>query len=278
MLRESPCYGLDAAAPRHVQCRASPGVAAVQEVGGTLDWGAGGHPGSACFGGSAGMATFVERADRAGDAALELGPPPALADVPGRLRYGWRLWQARRHRRSRLVADVRRRVQSAGLAGVAAMVILNFLYYTGAFLLLWTLVLQPPRGLGVAGAARRIGQALGIVYVASISSKVPRAAAMLLLAPGLNRAMTAAQHALGLTSQRQVFALLLAVCLGAFFTAVGVGAPQRRQGDARHRPMRPCPGASALLDARLSEALDAYIKSRTGLSLGGNEDLLCFAK
>ena len=46
--------------------------------------------GSARFGGNAGMATFVERA---GDAALELGPPPPLGNVPGRLRYGWRLWQ-----------------------------------------------------------------------------------------------------------------------------------------------------------------------------------------
>ena len=33
-------------------------------------------------------------------------------------------------------------------------------------------MLQPPRGLGAAAAARHIGQALGIVYVASISSKV----------------------------------------------------------------------------------------------------------
>ena len=44
----------------------------------------------------------------------------------------------------------------------------------GAFLLLWTVVLRPPRGLGVAGAAQRIGQTLGIAYVASISSKVRR--------------------------------------------------------------------------------------------------------
>ena len=40
--------------------------------------------------------------------------------------------QARQHRRGRLVADLRRRVQSAGLAGVGAMVILNSVYYTGA--------------------------------------------------------------------------------------------------------------------------------------------------
>jgi len=41
-------------------------------------------------------------------------------------------------------------------------------------LLLWTVVLRPPRGLGAAGAAQRIGQTLGIAYVASISSKVRR--------------------------------------------------------------------------------------------------------
>lgn len=36
------------------------------------------------------MAKFCERA---GDAAPALGPLPPLSDVPGRLRYGWRLWQ-----------------------------------------------------------------------------------------------------------------------------------------------------------------------------------------
>ena len=51
-----------------------------------------GVAGSARFGGSAGMATFV---GRAGDGALELGLLPPLSDVPGRLRYGWRLWQVR---------------------------------------------------------------------------------------------------------------------------------------------------------------------------------------
>lgn len=40
--------------------------------------------------------------------------------------------QARQHRRGLLVADLKRRVQSAGLAGVGAMVILNSVYYTGA--------------------------------------------------------------------------------------------------------------------------------------------------
>ena len=39
--------------------------------------------------------------------------------------------QARQRRRGQLVADLRRRVQSAGLAGVGAMVILNSVYYTG---------------------------------------------------------------------------------------------------------------------------------------------------
>ena len=34
-------------------------------------------------------------------------------------------------------------------------------------------------------------------------SQVPRAAAMLLLAPGVSRAMASAQHTLGLSSQRQ---------------------------------------------------------------------------
>ncbi len=45
----------------------------------------------------------------------------------------------------------------------------------GAFLLMWTLVLCPPRGLGMAGAAQRVGQTLGIVYVGSIPSKARRA-------------------------------------------------------------------------------------------------------
>ncbi len=40
---------------------------------------------------------------------------------------------------------------------------------------MWTLVLCPPRGLGMAGAAQRVGQTLGIVYVGSIPSKARRA-------------------------------------------------------------------------------------------------------
>ena len=43
--------------------------------------------------------------------------------------------QARQRRRGQLVADLRRRMQSAGLAGVGAMVILNSVYYTGARML-----------------------------------------------------------------------------------------------------------------------------------------------
>ena len=87
-------------------------------------------PGSACFSGSAGTATFSEQPDEAGSAML--GPLPPFTDVPGRLRYGSRVWQARRQQRDSLIADLKGRVQSAGLAGVAAMVILNSLYYSGA--------------------------------------------------------------------------------------------------------------------------------------------------
>ncbi len=87
-------------------------------------------PGSACFGGSDGTATFAEHRQEEGQAAL--GALPPLSDVPGRLRYGYRLWQARRERRGALAAVLRQRVQRAGLSGMAAVAVLNSLYYSGA--------------------------------------------------------------------------------------------------------------------------------------------------
>lgn len=80
-------------------------------------------PGSACFGGSNGTATFAEHRQEEGQAAL--GALPPLSDVPGRLRYGYRLWQARRERRGALAAVLRQRVQRAGLSGMAAVAVLN---------------------------------------------------------------------------------------------------------------------------------------------------------
>ena len=67
-------------------------------------------------------------------------------------------------------------------------------------MLLLQLCLSPAQGFASAGCACTVYADLACF---GLSAQVPRAAAMLLLAPGLSRAMAAAQHTLGLSSQRQ---------------------------------------------------------------------------
>ncbi len=102
--------------------------------------------------------------------------------------------------------NLQARLAAAGLAGVASYGLLNTLYYTVAFLLVWATVGKPPgAGRGAAAAAAAVAKAVGIVWVASQPLKAPRAGAALLLAPAVDRLLGWLAARLRLPSKRAAF-------------------------------------------------------------------------
>eukprot|EP00898_Chlorokybus_atmophyticus_P005368 jgi/Chlat1/5832/Chrsp4S00493 len=97
---------------------------------------------------------------------------------------GW--WRGLRAENARLVAQLR----GLGLAGVLSYGLLNTLYYTVAFLVVWTTVVKVPRSLGLAGAAQRFVQVMAMVWAGSQITKLPRAAGAVVLAPFVDGALT----------------------------------------------------------------------------------------
>lgn len=100
--------------------------------------------------------------------------------------------------------------------------IFNTIYYTATFAFFWLVVAKVPRGLGLAASAQKFLTVMAAVWAGSQVTKVPRAAAALVLAPVVDRLMAWLQRVGKLESRRQVFGFFVACCLGLAFTLFSV--------------------------------------------------------
>ncbi|PRW60029.1 TY4B-J: Transposon Ty4-J Gag-Pol poly [Chlorella sorokiniana] len=188
-----------------------------------------GGSGSASFGlgsagaGKAGVAAFVGSPwqgpaaappVRLGVAGVAAAAPPATSPAADTAAAGQgSLWN---------LASLQQRLQSLGLAGVMAYGLFNTLYYTATFAFFWLVVAKVPRGLGLAVTAQKFLTVMAAVWAGSQVTKVPRAAAALVLAPLVDRLMAWLQRVGKLESRRQVFGFFVAGCLGLAFTLFSV--------------------------------------------------------
>ena len=123
----------------------------------------------------------------------------------------------------------RAELAAAGLlaAGFAAMALANALWYSAAFLISWRAVLaaNSPAAVARASSWALAAKAFAISYAVSQASKVPRGAAILLLAPAADRALGSASRRTGL-SKWQLAGAFGAACLGLLLAVVAttVGA------------------------------------------------------
>ncbi|KAL4859230.1 hypothetical protein ACK3TF_000981 [Chlorella vulgaris] len=108
--------------------------------------------------------------------------------------------------------STRLRLQSLGLAGVAAYGLLNTGYYVCTFLFFWCYVARVPTGQGIAASAKAFAAVMGAVWAGSQVTKGLRAAVALAIAPLVDRWMGTVQRALRLESKQAVFAVFVACC------------------------------------------------------------------
>ncbi|GMH33367.1 hypothetical protein BSKO_01201 [Bryopsis sp. KO-2023] len=136
------------------------------------------------------------------------GKPPQgiFAQLTGAMK-GWKL-QA--HRQTS-------KLQAFGLAGIAAYGILNTLYYTCAFVLVWGFVVKPQPGLGIAAASTKFVEVMGLVWAGSQVTKLLRLGGALLFAPIVDKALEFIRTKLKLPNKQKAF---LAVVLGCMSIAL----------------------------------------------------------
>ena len=123
----------------------------------------------------------------------------------------------------------RAKLAAAGLlaAGFASMALANTLWYSAAFLISWKAVLaaNSPAAVARASVWALAAKAFAISYAVSQASKVPRGAAILLLAPAADRVLNSVSKKTKL-SKWQLSGGFGVACLGLLLSVVAttVGA------------------------------------------------------
>ena len=116
------------------------------------------------------------------------------------------------------------------------MAFANALWYSAAFLISWKAVLaaNSPAAVARASSWALAAKAFAVSYAISQASKVPRGAAILLLAPAADRALGAASEKTGLTKW-QLAAGFGVACLGLLLSVVAATVGVRRRRSRRCR-------------------------------------------
>jgi hypothetical protein len=106
-------------------------------------------------------------------------------------------------------------LRAYGLAGVLSYGLLNTLYYSVAFLVAWTTVVQAPSGLGYAAAGKAFAKTFVLVWAGSQLTKPLRAAGAVVGAPLAKRLLGAVRGRLppGWATDGSAFAVLVLGCL-----------------------------------------------------------------
>lgn len=105
--------------------------------------------------------------------------------------------------------NLKQNLAAAGLSGIASYGICNTLYYSFAFVVVWFSVANIPRGQGIAFATTNAFKTLAIVWAGSQITKVPRAAAALVLSPAMDRILAWIRDTFNMMNKRRAFFLVI---------------------------------------------------------------------
>lgn len=111
------------------------------------------------------------------------------------------------------LTTLKSQLAALGVAGVVAYGILNTLYYTFAFYLIWHYVAKVPRGLGVSGTVAKCAEVAALTWVGSQATKVLRIAGAVVFSPLVASGLVVLQGAVGLRSRRSAASVVIAACL-----------------------------------------------------------------
>jgi len=125
--------------------------------------------------------------------------------MDGLWRCRWKSWMAESRR-------LRARLNSYGVSGLLAYGLLNTIYYTMGFLVVWLYLAKVPRGLGWSEVTKQFSIVMGLTWAASQITKVPRAALALFLAPTADGILIYVQARCRLRTRSNALLFLVATC------------------------------------------------------------------
>lgn len=117
--------------------------------------------------------------------------------------------------------SLKKQLASLGVAGLVAYGMLNTLYYTAAFYLVWRYVAKVPRGLGVTATAAKCADVVAITWVGSQATKLPRIAGAVMLSPVIDAGLAVLQRVLRLKSRGAAAAVVIILCLSMAVISYG---------------------------------------------------------
>lgn len=118
--------------------------------------------------------------------------------------------------------SLKKQLASLGVAGLVAYGMLNTLYYTAAFYLVWRYGAKVPRGLGVRATAAKCADVAAITWVGSQVTKLPRIAGAVMLSPIIDAGLAVLQRVLRLKSRGAAAAVVIILCL--FMAVISYGS------------------------------------------------------
>ncbi|KAJ4906861.1 Uncharacterized protein Rs2_10519 [Raphanus sativus] len=107
-----------------------------------------------------------------------------------------------------------KKLKRYGLSGILSYGLLNTVYYTAAFLLVWFYVAPAPGKMGYLAAAERFLKVMAMVWAGSQVTKLVRIGGAVALAPIVDRGLSWFTVKYKFKSQGKAFGAMVGICLG----------------------------------------------------------------
>ncbi|EFH56020.1 predicted protein [Arabidopsis lyrata subsp. lyrata] len=107
-----------------------------------------------------------------------------------------------------------KKLKRYGVSGILSYGILNTVYYSKAFLLVWFYVAPAPGKMGYLAAAERFLKVMAMVWAGSQVTKLIRIGGAVALAPIVDRGLSWFTVKCKFESQGKAFGALVGICLG----------------------------------------------------------------
>ncbi|EOA26286.1 hypothetical protein CARUB_v10024059mg [Capsella rubella] len=110
--------------------------------------------------------------------------------------------------------ELLKKLKRYGLSGILSYGLLNTVYYSTAFLLVWFYVAPAPGKMGYLAAAERFLKVMAMVWAGSQVTKLIRIGGAVALAPIVDRGLSWFTVKCKFESQGKAFGALVGICLG----------------------------------------------------------------
>ncbi|XP_010517180.1 PREDICTED: uncharacterized protein LOC104792676 isoform X6 [Camelina sativa] len=110
--------------------------------------------------------------------------------------------------------ELLKKLKRYGLSGILSYGLLNTVYYSTAFLLVWFYVAPEPGKMGYLAAAERFLKVMAMVWAGSQVTKLIRIGGAVALAPIVDRGLSWFTVKCKFESQGKAFGALVGICLG----------------------------------------------------------------